>query len=224
MKNVVPSVIADTASAKKKIAVIVAHPDDETLWAGGTILGHIDWQVYVISVCRGDDPDRAPKFNAALRVLRAEGAMGCLDDGVRQIPLSASEIQHTILALLPPLVYDLVITHNPSGEYTYHRRHVEVSEAVIKLWKKRKIKSKELWTFAYHDGNRQFYPRPNKTAPIKNQLDLAIYDIKYEIMNRVYGYPKDGWEVITTPSTEAFWSFTDTGKAMAWLFRGGVLA
>jgi len=28
MKNVVPPIVADTASAKKKIAVIVAHPDD----------------------------------------------------------------------------------------------------------------------------------------------------------------------------------------------------
>ncbi len=223
MKKILPTTVIDKVSAKKRIAVIVAHPDDETLWAGGTILGHDDWKVYVVSVCRGNDPDRAPKFNAALKVLRAEGAMGCLDDGVRQTPLSESEIQRTIITLLPPVVYDLVITHNPSGEYTYHRRHVEVSTAVIKLWQKRKIKSKELWTFAYHDGNRQFYPRPHKAAPIKNQLNLATYDIKYKIMNKIYGYPKEGWEVMTTPSTEAFWSFTDTLKALDWLSKGGIL-
>ncbi|UZJ64417.1 PIG-L family deacetylase [Sphingobacterium sp. KU25419] len=146
----------------RKIAVIVAHPDDETLWAGGTILSHDDWQVYVVSLCRGNDIDRAPKFEAALKMLRAQGIMGCMDDGPHQTPLLEAEVQHTILQLLPPIVYDLVITHNPSGEYTYHRRHIEVSEAVIKLWKKHKIKSKELWTFAYHDGNQKFYPRATK--------------------------------------------------------------
>ncbi len=208
----------------KKIAIIVAHPDDETLWAGGTILSHRDWQVYVLSICRGDDLDRAPKFKAALKILHAVGAMGHLDDGLTQSPLPEQDIQNTILTLLPPVMYDLIITHNPSGEYTFNRRHNEVSKAVITMWKKRKIKSNELWTFAYHDDNKKFYPRAIKKAPIKTQLTLPIYDIKYEIMNKIYGYSKNSWEVETTPSTEAFWTFKDPQKAIQWLEKGGVLS
>jgi LmbE family N-acetylglucosaminyl deacetylase len=29
----------------KNVAIIVAHPDDETLWAGGTILNHPYWRI-----------------------------------------------------------------------------------------------------------------------------------------------------------------------------------
>jgi LmbE family N-acetylglucosaminyl deacetylase len=46
----------------KAVAVIVAHPDDETLWAGGTILSHPSWQWFIVCLCRGSDKDRAPKF------------------------------------------------------------------------------------------------------------------------------------------------------------------
>jgi LmbE family N-acetylglucosaminyl deacetylase len=33
----------------KNVAIIVAHPDDETLWAGGTILNHPSWKCFIIS-------------------------------------------------------------------------------------------------------------------------------------------------------------------------------
>ena len=65
----------------KKVALIVAHPDDETLWAGGTILSHPGWECYIVCLCRGNDADRAPKFKEALKELRSEGIMGDLDDG-----------------------------------------------------------------------------------------------------------------------------------------------
>ena len=41
----------------KSVAVIVAHPDDETLWAGGTILNHPSWHWFVACLCRGNDQD-----------------------------------------------------------------------------------------------------------------------------------------------------------------------
>jgi hypothetical protein len=37
-------------------AVIVAHPDDETLWAGGMILTHPGYNWFVASLCRKSDP------------------------------------------------------------------------------------------------------------------------------------------------------------------------
>ena len=46
----------------KSIAVIVAHPDDETLWAGGTILSHPANNWFVVSLCRASDKDRSTRF------------------------------------------------------------------------------------------------------------------------------------------------------------------
>ena len=109
--------------AFKKCAVVVAHPDDETLWAGGTILMHPECEWTVVTLCRKSDPDRAPKFFRAIEKLNATGAMGDLDDGPEQRPLTSRQVQHEILQNLPSNRYDLIITHGLNGEYTRHLRH-----------------------------------------------------------------------------------------------------
>lgn len=76
----------------KNVAVIVAHPDDETLWAGGTILNHTKWKCFIITVCRESDADRAPKFYRALKIYHSVGAMGDLDDGPEQTPIDQKEL------------------------------------------------------------------------------------------------------------------------------------
>src|SRR5271154_3802885 len=128
----------------KKVAVIVAHPDDETLWAGGVILSHPEWDCFIVSLCRKNDPDRSPKFAAALKILGARGVMGDLDDSPEQTPLPQSEIQNAILKLLPAVHFDLVITHSINGEYTRHLRHEEIGKAVIILWNAGKIMANKL--------------------------------------------------------------------------------
>ncbi len=41
----------------KSVAIIVAHPDDETLWAGGTILSHPLWSCYIACLSRKKDAE-----------------------------------------------------------------------------------------------------------------------------------------------------------------------
>ena len=107
----------------KSVAVIVAHPDDETLWAGGTILCHPSWKCFIVCLCRKSDTERAAKFYKALQDLKSEGIMGDLDDGPEQKPLDEKEVERAIMQILPPTHFDLIISHNPSGEYTRHIRH-----------------------------------------------------------------------------------------------------
>ena len=64
----------------KTVAIIVAHPDDETLWAGGTILTQPSWNFFIACLCRKNDADRAPKFFKALQLFKADGQMGDMDD------------------------------------------------------------------------------------------------------------------------------------------------
>ncbi len=207
---------------QKEVAIIVAHPDDETLWAGGTILDNPMWNCYIISVCRGSDTDRSPKFYNALKELKSKGFMGDLDDGPEQNPLEPEEIEQTILNLLPNKHYDLIITHNPNGEYTRHLRHEEVSRAVINLWHNRKITTNELFTFAYEDGVKNYLPRPIKNAAIFNPLSEDIWQIKYNILKTTYGFEINSWELQTTPKAEAFWQFTNSFNAIKWLYNGGL--
>jgi LmbE family N-acetylglucosaminyl deacetylase len=201
----------------KRVAVIVAHPDDETLWAGGTILRHPAWSWFIATLCRASDGDRAPKFFHALKTFGANGKMSDLDDGPEQKPLAENEIQKTILELLPPEHFDLIISHNPAGEYTRHLRHEEIGKAVITLWHLGKISTSELWTFAYQDRGKQYLPRPIKTAHIFRSLPEKIWQKKYSIITSIYGFEKNGFEAETTPRAEAFWKFTNSLDAQQWL-------
>jgi len=201
----------------KRVAIIVAHPDDEILWAGGTILDNRSWNWFILSLCRGSDPDRAPKFHKVLEILAAEGIMGDLDDAPEQKPLDGKEVEQTILDLLPSKHYDLIITHDPSGEYTRHFRHEETGKAVINLWHTGKIFADELWTFAYSDGNKEYFPRSLDNASLSNKLTKQTWQKKHELITEKYGFGKNSWEAQTTPRTEAFWKFTDPDSAKKWL-------
>ena len=205
----------------KKVAVIVAHPDDETLWAGGTMLNEPSWKCFVVCLCRKSDPDRAPKFFKALAILGAEGIMGDLDDGPEQTPLSGNEVKQAILRLIPDVHFDLIITHNPNGEYTRHLRHEEVSEAVINLWEEGKLITGELWTFAYEDGHKAYYPKAEIQATSYWHLPQKLWELKYSIITQTYGFDESSWEAKTTPADEAFWHFSNPQQAKEWLAKGG---
>jgi LmbE family N-acetylglucosaminyl deacetylase len=200
----------------KSVAVIVAHPDDETLWAGGTILSHPSWHCFIVSLCRGRDSDRAPKFFKTLQFLGAEGIMGDIDDGPEQYPVDENELERSILSLLPKGHYDLIISHSPDGEYTRHLRHEETGKAVIKLWLSGKISADEIWIFAYEDGGKKYYPRSIETASECHILPEPIWKKKYSIITEIYGFEKTSFEAETTPETESFWKFSTPEDVQKW--------
>ena len=196
----------------KSVAIIVAHPDDETLWVGGTILSNPSWKCFVVSLCRKNDTDRSKRFFEALKIYDAEGIMGDLDDEPDQHALDSKEIEQEILNLLPSREFDLIITHNQSGEYTKHLRHKETSLAVLNLWQTEQLTASELWTFAYEDGNKKYYPLAIQRASIYTVLTQSIWQNKYRLITETYGFKSDSWEAKTTPGAEAFWKFTDPSE------------
>jgi LmbE family N-acetylglucosaminyl deacetylase len=204
---------------KKTVCVIVAHPDDETLWAGGTILMHPEWDCKVFTLCRASDPDRAPKFYQALLRLGAKGDMADLDDGTEQTPLPENEMQKTILDHTDNNHFDLILTHGPRGEYTRHRRHEEVSKTVLKLWYSGYLNTDQIWFFAYSDGNKTNLPLPEPDAHYKIPLPSPIWKDKQHIITQIYGFSPDSWEAQTTPKEEAFWTFNSQAKAREWFIE-----
>lgn len=191
----------------EKCAVIVAHPDDETLWCGGLMLMHPDVKWTVVTLCRGSDADRAPKFFKTMEVLNASGVMGDLDDGPNQNPLPEQEVEDMIMELLGGGKFDLVLTHSTSGEYTRHLRHEETAGAVLKLWNSNRLQAKQVWSFAYEDGGKNYLPRPCRDADITIKLPDVIWQQKYNIITQIYGFGEDSFEARTTPKKEAFWQF-----------------
>jgi pentatricopeptide repeat protein len=211
------------SSILKKVAIIVAHPDDETLWTGGTILSNPSWQCFIVCLCRKNDFERADKFYKVLKILNSEGIMGDLNDGPEQTPLEELFVENEILKLLPNNHFDLIITHNPTGEYTKHLRHEEISKAVIELWDNGKISATELWTFAYEDGNKKYFPKAIKNAKIYYELTQEIWLKKYKIITETFGFEKNSWEAEATTKAEAFWQFKNIESSKNWLKNGGIL-
>jgi LmbE family N-acetylglucosaminyl deacetylase len=199
----------------KLAVVIVAHPDDETLWCGGIMLANpkINWTI--LTLCRKSDPDRSPKFFKAAAKYNATGIIADLDDGPEQSPLAGAEIQRTILDNLPKRNFDLILTHSPKGEYTRHLRHEEVSDAVFSLWKNGELKAKNLLMFAYEDGGRKYSPRPVKNADIAIPLAKNVLKTKREIIIKLYGFLPGSFEAKAVGDVESFWRIQkpeDIGK------------
>jgi len=207
-------------SEKKEVAVIVAHPDDETVWAGGTIVTAKDCNTIILTLCRGNDPERAPKFQKAVQELGAKGAMADLEDDPEQAPLEAEVIRRTILSLLPRNEFDLVLTHSPFGEYTRHRRHEETGEAVAGLWEAGRILTPELRMFAYGDRGRGGIDDPSipiREASLLTTLPKAVWQKKLDIITRIYGFDPDSYEAKITQREEAFWRFHSSSECRYWI-------
>jgi hypothetical protein len=111
-------------------ALVVAHPDDETLWAGGLLARantncREDWTVICCSMPY-KAPIRAWKFQTA-----------CLSIGVKFMIYPMFEGSHSDLNKLNDIdlsSFEVVVTHNHRGEYG-HRHHVAVHNYVCKNFK-----------------------------------------------------------------------------------------
>ncbi len=200
--------------SRQPAAVVVAHPDDETLWCGGYIMTHPEFDWRIVTLCRASDPDRAPRFHRVLEQLGAVGEMADLEDEPDQVPLPIQQIQETTARLLAGRSYSLILTHGPKGEYTRHRRHEECCRSVVALWQSGSIATKRLWLFAYEDGGHAYLPRVCNDADRRDMLTENLWLEKHRLITDVYGYGLDSWEARTVPREEGFWCF-DSAQAAA---------
>lgn len=209
---------------RPKAALLVAHPDDELLWAGGFLLDHPDWDWFIGTLCRASDTDRAPRFARLLKHLQALGAMADMDDGPDQAPLPIETVEEQLLALLPSRELEVLMTHGPLGEYTWHQRHREVWQAVSNLWRRGAIKVQALWLFAYEDGGRRYFPQAMAHAHVYQTLTAQTWQKKYDLLTTLYGFHPESWEAYATPRAEAFWRFESPAELDAWLTQLGITA
>ncbi len=119
----------------RKVGIIVAHPDDEILWTGASILIHPEWECFIYTLCR---------------------------------------------------------------------RHEEIGKALLSLWGSREIQTKEMWLFAYEDGQGAYYPHAERNAHRTFFLPKLVWERKYHILTDIYGFSYNSWETQTAPNVDPY--------------------
>jgi LmbE family N-acetylglucosaminyl deacetylase len=104
-----------------RTAVVVAHPDDETLWAGEYLRTHPGTDVLVCTIPI-KDPQRCADFFEVCKALKANGSFVARHTD-REPLKGLRHVQRLVEG------YDLVLTHNEIGEYG-HEQHIAVHKAM----------------------------------------------------------------------------------------------
>jgi len=108
----------------KDIAVIVAHPDDETLWYGGTIISNKSVNWHIVCVTDGGDgrdgARRCGEFESACGALGAASTQVLgYPDGFRR-PIDVRRLVQDLKARMPASI-EAVLTHGFSDVHHHHR-------------------------------------------------------------------------------------------------------
>jgi hypothetical protein len=147
-------------------ALVVAHPDDESLWFGGLLAAEPgNWTVICCSTPR-TDPIRAEKFFDACKVLNAHAAL------IRLVETDTLDISSLDLS-----GFDQIVTHNSVGEYG-HKHHLQLNRHLAAKYK--------IVTGCYGKA-----PGPKKIALNEHQLGLKLAALRcYDHVSPSDGIPK----------------------------------
>lgn len=159
--------------------MFVAHPDDETLW-GGNALYHEKYLVVCITC--GVDQERVEEFKTVMNKFGDDYIMLSypdLVDGKRSDWVHEwGEIDSDVKKILSLKDWDLVVTHNPNGEYG-HIHHKITNKMVTSHANKDKLKYFGVYYYGDIPNKDKLYYLTEEEYKFKTEQILPLYVSQY---------------------------------------------
>ena len=172
--------------------MIVAHPDDETLFGGAHLIAG---DYLVVCLTNSKDPVRSADFYDAMSIAQVKSIMLNYPDNNKDKlnytwDYDQLSIQNDINLLLHYKKWDTIVTHNPEGDYG-HYHHKRVSKFTTTLYVGNKTCAKRFMYFG------KFYTKDKLTDNVKATLAKTndeLFDIKVKMLST---YESKHWTCFT---------------------------
>lgn len=189
-KGLISRTMLDRAGAYKyKKLMVVAHPDDETLWGGANLYKD---SYFVVCLTNGKNPVRSKEYKNILKFTNNGGLiLNYPDDpdGVRdEWNYAKKGLNLDMQRLITYKKWDAVVTYNPDG-VTGHIHHKKTFQHVYKVCDKYKMLDR-----LYYFGH--FYKKgevPNTLIRMSDE-DLAIKMEEIKLYSSVRNNIHNYWE------------------------------
>ena len=159
--------------------MIVAHPDDDTIWGGGHL---IEDNYLVVCITCGNVEKRVKEFKSVMNSTNDEYLMlyyPDLTDGKRDDWSTVyNKIEYDIEEIINYKDWNMIVTHNPEGEYG-HQHHKMTSSIVTDKVLKNNLEDKLYYFGKYYTKNEK--ENLNYTIP---EIDKELLERKKEILKQ----------------------------------------